>query len=413
MTETSITVPIDCRYRHSATFGDGDPIVTNGGEFFTRTATLDNGEKIPNYRKVISEGGCATTNLYFSGYEYSQEPSYHRMHCFRTSNGSDKRTYVNEGNVIEVAFPSTVHSMSTTNATNQALIAFYQHLNQVDTSFKGMVFGGEFVQTLRMIRRPFRSLRRGIDDYLDYVGNVGRRLPKQQRPSFVRRTWLEYSYGWAPLISDCGNAVDAFYASQIVRPVHQMVRGRGRETLVGSETAMPLIAPVLSQSTSGRVLNTSEVDAKFYGVYSSVGTGLARDAANWGFRPSEFVPTIWELIPYSFLVDYFSNIGKVIESWSYRNIGAKWISKTLVQKNTKVYFGLKTAHLKTLGNSYTYEHQSKPGSAIVTHKIINRDRNAGQPLPSFGVKVPGKWYQWVNIAALSANHRRAVTKLQS
>lgn len=412
MPSRTFDVSVNCKYRHTVTFGDGDPVVTNPGPIFDRVNQVNWADKVPNYRRVIAEGNNATTNLSFSGFEYFQDPSFHRMHCQRTLDGGDKRTYLMEGNHIPVTFPSTVFTLATTDAINQALIAFYSHLNAVDTTFKGMVFGGEFPETLRMLRHPFRALRRGIGDYLNYVGNVGRRLPRQMRPSFVRRTWLEYSYGWAPLISDCGSAIDAFYASQIIHPIFEMVRGRASNAGNVVESGYTS-APVLGQQVVGRVRDSSQNEVKFYGVYHSTGAGLARDAIAWGFRPSEFIPTIYELIPYSFLVDYFTNVGKVIESWSYRSIGARFMSQTIARHNTREWVGMQTQYTKPLGTNYTYENQAKPGRAAVRYTSIQRSKNASYSLPTFSVKVPGKWYQWVNVAALSANHRQAVAYLKT
>jgi hypothetical protein len=89
------------------------------------------------------------------------------------------------------------------------------------------------------------------------------------------------------------------------------------------------------------------------------------------------------------------------------------MSETTVRSNSFEYDNVRPVYNKPLGNSYTYDYQAKPGSAIVTYKNIHRIPHVAYPLPSFDVKVPGRWQQWVNIAALSANHRSAVTALKS
>ena len=412
MPQKTSFVYLDCLYHILTQFGEAAPSEQDTGLTMNLVNTSSWTDKVANYRRVISTGGNATTDLSFTGFEYSQTPSYFRNKAYRTSDQGDKRLSVASGNAIQVSLPNAAYTADTTSAQNRALSNFYSNLAAVDTSFKGMVFGGEIMETLKMLRHPFQSLRRGISDYLDYVGNVGRRLPRQMRPSFVRRTWLEYSYGWAPLISDCGNAVDAFYKSRTVHPIFQMVRGFGTDSKLTDDTAS-FINGVNGQFVSGRVRETSTSQVKCYGIYHSTGNGLSRSAAQWGFRPAEFIPTIYELIPYSFLVDYFSNVGKVIESWSYRSIGASWIAETIVKSNVREYGAYQTTYTQPFGSTYTYENQANPGSAKIARKDIQRRRSIGQPLPSFEVKVPGKWHQWVNIAALSANHRRATTFLKS
>lgn len=34
----------------------------------------------------------------------------------------------------------------------------------------------------------------------------------------------------------------------------------------------------------------------------------------FGFSAKEFVPTLWELLPWSFLVDYFTNVGDILDA---------------------------------------------------------------------------------------------------
>lgn len=55
-----------------------------------------------------------------------------------------------------------------------------------------------------------------------------------------------------------------------------------------------------------------------------------------GFNWNEFLPTIWELIPYSFLIDYGTNIANVVCGWFTDTSGLGWCYRGTEQKVTEV-----------------------------------------------------------------------------
>lgn len=369
-----------------------------------------------NYTYLIANGLNATTGL--SGTEYQKKciPTDFFCKAIYTSGLADPyfeyrlrgnlcASLLGNGSVSDLTYANTF----LVPAENRARTTFYSNLSETISSFKGAVFSGELKESLEMIRNPARSLRRGISDYLDHLKKNGPRKARRDRPKFVRDTWLEYAFGWRPLVSDLEQGMTAFLSSRWPRPIFKMVRGRGK---AGAQPkALPLgLAQIGSAGVYFQYLieETAEAEIKYYGIARSYGNGPS-SFAYYGFTPTEFIPTIWELVPYSFLVDYFTNIGDIISSWSYRNIGCDWVSKGQRVLNRRE---IRSADLVILNPSIKFASKSgASGGSTLEYTSKLRLPSVTVPLPALQFKVPGMGSKWVNIAALTTqlgNTRRSL-----
>jgi len=271
--------------------------------------------------------GIKIENEYVPGFAY-----YLQQNRF-LPRPSGRLEYEARGSLCYLGLPSFSLDMATTSADNLALKRYYSAINSVSTKLSGLVFTGELRESLRMIRSPARALRYGVSDYLRHLKRVGPTIAKRKRKSFVRDTWLEYSFGWRPLISDLDSAIDAFYSSKVTKPIFEMVKGSGRDKRVKSFLTN-------QQASNGGLIwaydveDTEEVFVQYRGVYRSTGNGVS-NSHHYGFKPAEFLPTLWELIPYSFLVDYFTNVGDIISSWSYRWQASDWTARLIRRQGQK------------------------------------------------------------------------------
>lgn len=353
-----------------------------------------------DFRRLISNGENATTPLMFSGKEIEGKLSsiYRRQRRIQPTLTDNVREYGNDGHLLFVAPFAGTSGLPISTARNQALSRFYSNLNSVETKFKGLVFAGELRESLRMIRHPARALRNGISNYLNQIKRFGR-IKKKHRVSAIRATWLEASFGWRPLISDLDGALTAFYTSDSVRPIFEMVRGRG-ELERATRWDNFIYSPIPTSTLYVDITQYERTSVKVYGIYRSLGRG-SEDNHHYGFRPSEFVPTLWELIPYSFLVDYFTNIGKILESWSYRFIAVNFASQTVFQELERVFENPRFFWAAEPGFK-DEELKVSLGLSRASNKSIGRTPSIDLSVPSLELKVPGNWVQWINIAALSA-----------
>lgn len=409
---------IDSRYHYqSLENGTLSQVFDAGSLILEGTSSITKEGPVSGYRELIANGLNATSNLNGNQkslmppssditFQVQSTPSYpgtkqlYRMHLW--------------GNY---PFPSASAVISdidslVSKTDNLAISRLYSNLAGVHSAFKGMVFAGELSESLRMILHPARGLRKGVSDYLNRVKRLGPKKKRFDRPSFVRDTWLEYSFGWSPLISDLDGAVNAFFNSRLVEPLFTMVRGNA--TLSEPET------PLARTQFAGFGHNyhwkeqlSKTVSIKYYGVYRSTGKGSL--SHSFGFSPWEFVPTLWELVPYSFLVDYFTNIGDIVSSWSYRTIGLEFLSRGIEKRaNVSVIDPIVKLDPSSSYADTRYWRVSQSGSLGSSSRYsreIERVRSYGLPTPKLELQVPGMGPKWVNIAALSnqlSSGRRAL-----
>lgn len=176
------------------------------------------------------------------------------------------------------------------------------------------------VAELADVRRMFSSLaktlvgKRGLDKVLD--------LPS---------TWLEARYGWRPLIYDL---------KEINEAIKNFSERRTR----------------LSKRKGGDTTTILTTDDVAYWSYIDI-TTVITDTITIGFRGSVVaditVPKIqlnplvtgWELLPFSFVVDWFVSIGKAIEAMSF----------LLMQSNYTAAMGCHLEWTRTTSSSITNE----------------------------------------------------------
>lgn len=380
------------------------------------------GDVNPGWRKIIKSGGQATTP--FEGYKthVKAEGGNLRSEYTNTTVYDDplsshdvlSSTYGRSGQLVNLPFPGYDTGMDVASADNQAKIAFLNKCRGAQTAFQGGVFIGELRETLHSIRHPAQAIRRGIDAYAGAARKNLSKLSRQARNNPVSNkqvrkmlssTWLEYSYGWKPLASDISDATEAL-ARQITRHSRTsspMIRGNGKEILNDftiqdfASASVPGYAVVYSWRFSG------SVSVKYYGkVQLETEKTLPSLQQNLGLQLQDFVPTVWELIPYSFLVDYFTNIGDLLSAYSVAKSSISWVSKTVRMSNQSSACDLR---VEKSGESpgFSFRAGGAAGNLSYDAAYVTRRLSDVNALdPGFEFKVPGpSSLKWLNIGALA------------
>lgn len=245
---------------------------------------------LPYYRKIES-GMVKTFNL--SGRTKFTNQGF--PFTIETSGARDS------GGTYYRALPSPPLNME-----NLAIIKARLKLKNQDINL-GNAFG-ERAQTARLVAANLTKLR-------NLVSHVKRRnffLPKNRRPSKEDffDYWLELQYGWKPLISDCYGAAKALEEREQAR------NGGGIVTVKANVGASSRIVRRLHQGVS----------------IISVGYDQIVDVRHKGFIRLDFVQSnpalatlsqlgltnplevAWELLPWSFVADWFIPIGDYLDS---------------------------------------------------------------------------------------------------
>lgn len=372
------------------------------------------GDKVPEWRKKVATGVNASSS--YSRIEKSADVALGKMRADIVCNKTKNLTAWTELDGSYVLRPTTTGSLDTTRASNDAKMSFIHDVKRGYNSISGGVFLGELRETLDMIRNPAKGLRIGCDTWLERVKKLVRSYRHcRSRPDLCRdrlnadiaSLWLEYAFGWAPLISDTKAGAEALARLIHGEIRHTTVRGSGSDE--DNDWSSQLVTPT-GMPPGWRIVNTinhtRRVRVFYYGQVRAKAQGPTLENAMYlfGFSAEEFVPTIWNLLPWSFLVDYFVNIGDVLEASFFDTASVSWASRSEVTENLIGSHGYLVEHTKSL-----YRMSGSPGAFYYRDKTFTRASDAGDLVPAVEVSLPGSPQKWFNMAALAAS----VTDLQS
>ncbi|DAD50949.1 TPA_asm: maturation protein [ssRNA phage SRR6255733_3] len=175
---------------------------------------------------------------------------------------------------------------------------------------QGLVDLAELRKTLSMLRRPLGSL----GSMITRIKNSKRyrrwllQNPGKGFADFMSSEWLRYRYGILPLVFSIQGALKALNDGK--RPLRVTSRGRASvsvspETKVSSSTYSWSVATITG-SRSAEVTCRAGI---LYEYQSDMGS-------RFGVGLQEVPAAAYELIPYSFVVDWFLNLGDFISAIS-------------------------------------------------------------------------------------------------
>lgn len=217
--------------------------------------------------------------------------------------------------------------------------------------------------------------------------------------------WLEYALGWQPLLGNIEQAVNAYSAFEAAVETYRAF-GKCKLDLGGStesETSGFLSSNYFHTRRTEQTLYKGHVQYK--GVTKNAVEGVqvevARRVADLsGFRLAEFVPAVWELIPYSFVVDYFTNIGDILNGM--HALANTWVWYTRAQELQATYRcneHLDEAKIRSLlGSSFvSVSQRTTPAEWIRSDYIRSVPTLA---LPGLVLELPPLGFRWGTLAAL-------------
>lgn len=385
------------------------PYAYSSYDAFSRTRS---GGPVPNYRARISMAldatGAysvdATRTQYGHGEVYTEWTT--------TCGGKKNRDSDNVTGCMDLpTFGTFVDFTSKVNqARNDAFGRFWSQASSMES--RGSTFLGELRETVGMLRNPFQGTRKLLDGYFSTLRKNSkyiRRLTPQAKRRYLASQYLELQFGWIPLIQDTKDILDS--AIRISNEV-ELASLRSYSEISSSSSTGTTLSPVVNYTQlyrSSRTRQHARVTCRgAYKLtrYSESPIQAVRD--NLGLLPSGFIPTVWELIPYSFAIDYFANIGDIISAACTCRGNIAWsCTSQVIEESQETNYSICTpAALSSV---------SLAGYAVGYHSPAQRTRyrftrSAGVPTPSFQVSLPG-FKQSLNLSALLAQWRSTSNSL--
>ncbi len=380
---------------------------------------LRSGGELPKWRAFVKSGRNAT-NSYTANYlrfepgtglynmTFENIVGVKKYHITTMIQGWPFNGFVGTADAGGISVPSNLDS--------DARLKFLSKVRNARTAFQSGTFFGELAETVAMLKSPVHALRHSLDAYHRTVSKRVRSIydvkrlreaPRKAQKAIsraVQDTYLEWRFGALPLMGDAQDAWslldadphrvrDAFSAQSSSRA------GRSTETLSASRS------PLLIEAQAVRV---TEVSIRYKGALDTQSGSIPSFAEQLGVLPSNFAPTVWNLIPYSFLVDYFSSIGQVIDALSLGTQYLAWGCRTTRRSYTKQLID-RTSFPTMVGDGHVTSSDAQAPNmvweAVALDRIPISAVSAG--VEDIHIKVPGigNPWKWLNVAAL-ANLRR-------
>lgn len=398
------------------------------------------GESVPGWRQLVAAKQDATSNMQLNAIRvvdarplsFSHNWDYHWG-----VNPGESIPYVNQ--IDGYWYSSLSHAVShaasvSSNDDAEALSRLYNKIRSESYGTNGLLILGELKETLQMIRRPGAALRDSVSTLLNTIRTTRAGVQRTLKPrrsetqiatelrrrnavkNAVAGTILEAQFGWRPWISDTKEILEEAINLMGGGPIP---RGKltGRCDLRGGNHMQvdtfdtPVINQLLRHNVKRHIRSTAQVRWTC-GMNSNLSGPLVE--ANYlysrlGFSWQNVVPTIYNLLPWTFLIDYFVNVGDILEAVC-----------TDVHKVTYCYKTTRTVSTVELCESIyainigsgqgSYTTRSLTGSTQSRREIeyvtVTREKVGALPLPSLSFSIPGETEpKWLNIAALLAQAR--------
>lgn len=302
-------------------------------------------------------------------------------------------------NLASVSDPS---SLLITSVQNQAIQDINNQIRAASKSLQGLVALGELGESVRMVNRMGRDLFGRTRAYLSELQHLARYLTPQNLLRTVSERWIEYRFGIRPLVLDIGGFIDACYQNRYGRPPRVLIRTQRISTEKNPTTTSTYgLGHFLIRSKAEK---SSTYGVRLYGAVGLTDSDIPPFSQEFGLTLDEFVPTLWELIPYSFLVDYASNIGAIVDAYSLNKSGVRWLAKGELRESETFLTATVTP---SFVSSYVIDDSIvRPCTPLrrVWRQIDRNVSDVGSLIPSLEFRIPGSSTQWLNIAALAHLH---------
>lgn len=195
--------------------------------------------------------------------------------------------------------------------------------------------------------------------------------------------WLELQFGLLPTIGDANTVIDAI--NEKLEVIREIMYGKSKYTAYKNERVhrglQAGLGPMWTVHGKAKYTGKIQYTSKCYYKYKEVPDYIKR----LGFRPEDLWNVLWELTPWSFVVDWLFDIGGLLHSLAYDHL--------LVSVGNYVSVKYDQRLLVETDRVMAWQYQSKcPTSRLYLHQeeLLRQVNLDVPPMPQFNVK-------WFNI----------------
>lgn len=267
------------------------------------------GESPKDWRYRIANGQPATSLL--DGFKHEVESPGHMQYHLKGEKSiflGYTKSYVGVSpNALSFDFGEPGYTASPEAEAQAASNVLSSYRNAVQ-SFAGLNFAAEFAEVVSMFTNPIRGMFGRTVAFAVKVGGLKTIRRARDYASALGETWLGYKFGVEPLAHDLVQAIIASdeFTTRLGMKLAKPISGFGSsDVTLGYSEPAPLAYATqrLREGESSQVRYKGKVALKY---------DASSFARMGGFALPDVIPAVWEAIPFSFLVDYFTNVGDVL-----------------------------------------------------------------------------------------------------
>lgn len=378
------------------------------------------GQAVPEWKSKVGKGQQAGSPYYIDSYTVKNFED-ERKTVFQFPGNPT----VFEDVFVGVQYPATEFAHNFTpippETVDKALAKVLGKIRSNRTDLNGLVVLGELRETIAMLRRPFSSLTELVTKHITRLNREKARVRKL--PFHVRRnewskaitgTWLEAVFGIMPLYADIEGILKA--VQRLARQDPKRVRVQGQADLTTSSVVDLGSRNVMASNLflySSTIMDTETTASVRYVVGLECQevvdqTPLSRLLEASGLTLENFVPAIYELMPWSFLIDYFSNLGTLIEAGTTDTSEVRWVVRTDRMRSERILTTTpeSAAPYVASGGAVFHRESGGYGHSVITRTTVDRTISDSLGTPKLHVFHPGNSFKkMANITALLEQQR--------
>lgn len=392
---------------------------TSAGPNRTTFTDTFNGVKNPHWKaqiKAVVQAGTAADGLRTT---VRSTPLYASASGSTNGKGIPQYQYFRQGLVysphVWLSMPA-IPGATETSANNQAIAELYSQLTSIERQAQLGEDLGEWKQTRDAIRKPLPQVRSLLDRVTSGHSKALKSRDWRSIPKAMADTYLEWAFGWKPLASSLAQAMVGMQNRDEFAFYYPFsATGQTRSGGVSGNQNVPNVSGQTFWASHLSFTGHASALVRYHGVWGSR-VDVPKTPINkvLGLNAGNFLPTVWNLIPYSFLIDYVTNIGDIVEATAVPWSGVRWCMKTVRISKQATYQSVLDPEDPPMGsdpkakiNSYSFS----PGRSTISSTSFTRTPVTTLPIPRLEVSFDLSKNQWRNVAALLASRLKPLNLL--
>lgn len=315
-----ITYPTTCRYRTGSSnppTGTWEyPTFANGNRYRQDSQTMTD-QKTPGYFRAVRENTVIPTSPMTTVKEtYLFNPGQ----FWGVARNSSSRTYYRvevDGNWNN---PDTPWAAAPSAPVVDGAVALQEALSRAQSdAYDALTFAAEFRKTVEGIA-TLRSRAMTIWDRFESrvrSANSKKRYRANEVVNILTEIWLSMRYEWRPLVYDMLSAQEALgrLAAGIEDPLQRAYASRDASPALNTANSTSQTIG-FTDSAKGSINGVTNASFRTTTVERSVHACVGLQCVTREIYFTDPFVTGWELVPYSFVLDWFVTIGDMLTAFS-------------------------------------------------------------------------------------------------